>query len=46
MYVVRRGVEHRPVAEREVELMLVEPAGTPNTGDSPGARTAPQDVWI
>ncbi|MGX1305975.1 mannose-6-phosphate isomerase-like protein (cupin superfamily) [Amorphus suaedae] len=33
LYVVPKGVEHRPVAEEEVELMLIEPAGTPNTGD-------------
>jgi mannose-6-phosphate isomerase-like protein (cupin superfamily) len=33
LYVVPRGVEHCPVAEEETELMLIEPAGTPNTGD-------------
>jgi mannose-6-phosphate isomerase-like protein (cupin superfamily) len=33
LYVVPRGVEHRPVATEEVHLLLVEPAGTPNTGD-------------
>jgi mannose-6-phosphate isomerase-like protein (cupin superfamily) len=33
LYVVPKGVEHRPVAEEEVELLLIEPAGTPNTGD-------------
>jgi mannose-6-phosphate isomerase-like protein (cupin superfamily) len=37
MYVVPRGVEHRPVARDEVHLLLIEPSGTPNTGD---ARTA------
>jgi mannose-6-phosphate isomerase-like protein (cupin superfamily) len=31
--VVPRGVEHRPVAEEEVHLLLIEPAGTPNTGN-------------
>jgi mannose-6-phosphate isomerase-like protein (cupin superfamily) len=34
LYVVPRGVEHRPVAEEEVHLLLIEPRGTPNTGDS------------
>jgi mannose-6-phosphate isomerase-like protein (cupin superfamily) len=34
LYVVPKGVEHRPVAEGEVELLLIEPEGTPNTGDS------------
>ena len=33
LYVVPRGVEHRPIAEEEVHLLLIEPAGTPNTGD-------------
>jgi len=33
MYVVPKGVEHRPVAKDEVHLLLIEPTGTPNTGD-------------
>jgi mannose-6-phosphate isomerase-like protein (cupin superfamily) len=33
IYVVPKGVEHCPVAEEEVELLLIEPIGTPNTGD-------------
>jgi len=33
MYIVPKGVEHCPVAEEEVHLLLIEPAGTPNTGD-------------
>ena len=33
LYVVPRGVEHRPVAEGETHLLLIEPADTPNTGD-------------
>lgn len=33
LFVVPRGVEHRPVAEEETHLMLIEPADTPNTGD-------------
>jgi len=33
LFVVPRGVEHRPVAEEEVHIMLIEPSGTPNTGD-------------
>jgi mannose-6-phosphate isomerase-like protein (cupin superfamily) len=32
--VVPKGVEHRPVATEEVHLLLIEPAGTPNTGDA------------
>ena len=33
LFVVPRGVEHRPVAREEVHLLLIERAGTPNTGD-------------
>ena len=33
LYIVPAGVEHRPVAEEEVHLLLIEPEGTPNTGD-------------
>ncbi len=43
MYVVPRGVEHCPVAEEEVHLLLMEPAGTPNTGD---AATAARKITI
>jgi len=46
MYVVPKGVEHKPVAERECRVLLVEPAGTVNTGDTGGPRTAPADEWI
>ena len=40
IYVVPRGVEHRPVAREEVHLLLIEPSGTPNTGDA--ATAAPR----
>ena len=33
LFVVPKGVEHRPVAEEEVHMLLIEPSGTPNTGD-------------
>jgi mannose-6-phosphate isomerase-like protein (cupin superfamily) len=39
MIVVPRGVEHRPVADEEVEIVLFEPAGTLNTGNVIGERT-------
>ena len=42
-YVVPRGVEHQPVAEEEVHLMLFEPAGTRNTGNVENARTTALD---
>lgn len=34
LFVVPKGVEHRPVAREEVHLLLIEPKGTPNTGDA------------
>lgn len=33
LFVVPRGIEHKPVAEEETHILLIEPAGTPNTGD-------------
>ncbi|MGC2032121.1 MAG: cupin domain-containing protein, partial [Steroidobacteraceae bacterium] len=38
VFVVPKGVEHRPVAEDEAHLLLIEPRGTPNTGDVATAR--------
>lgn len=46
MFVVPKGVEHKPYAEQEVKLLLIEPRGVPNTGEEGGERTAPNDVWI
>ena len=34
IYIVPEGIEHRPVAREEVHLLLIEPTGTPNTGDA------------
>jgi mannose-6-phosphate isomerase-like protein (cupin superfamily) len=45
LLVVPKGVEHMPVAEHECEVLLIEPAGTPNTGDAGGARTV-EPEWI
>lgn len=42
MYIVPKGVEHRPVARGEAHLLLIEPTGTPNTGDA--ASAAPRKV--
>ena len=38
LYVVPKGVEHRPVAREEVHLLIIEPSGTPNTGDKATAQ--------
>lgn len=46
MYVVPKGVEHKPVADDECRIMLVEPRGTVNTGDAGGSLTATDDAWI
>lgn len=46
LYIVPKGVEHKPYAENEVRLMLIEPRGVLNTGQAGGERTAESDVWI
>jgi mannose-6-phosphate isomerase-like protein (cupin superfamily) len=46
MFVVPKGVEHKPYAEQEVKLLLIEPRGVLNTGHEGGERTAANDVWI
>ena len=46
MIVVPRGVEHRPVADDEVEVVLFEPAGTLNTGNVIGERTVHEPARI
>lgn len=43
LLVVPRGVEHRPVADEEVSVMLFEPASTVNTGSAGGERTVQPD---
>ena len=47
MFVVPKGKEHKPYAEAEVQMLLIEPRGVINTGDqAEGERTARNDVWI
>jgi mannose-6-phosphate isomerase-like protein (cupin superfamily) len=46
MYVVPKGVRHKPSADEECDVLLVEPRGVVNTGDSGGDFTAENDVWI
>lgn len=46
MYVVPRGTEHRPFAERECHVLLIEPRGVVNTGDAGGELQADNDVWV
>ncbi len=47
MYIVPKGVEHKPYAEKEVKMLLIEPRGVLNTGDEDASEiTAVNDVWI
>ena len=46
MYVVPKGIEHKPYAEEECKVMIIEPRGVVNTGDTEGDLTASNDVWI
>jgi mannose-6-phosphate isomerase-like protein (cupin superfamily) len=42
LFVVPKGVRHRPRADDEAQILLIEPAGTPNTGDSTEREPAPE----
>jgi mannose-6-phosphate isomerase-like protein (cupin superfamily) len=46
MYVVPRGTRHRPRAGSEARVLLIEPRGVINTGETGGELTAPGDAWI
>jgi mannose-6-phosphate isomerase-like protein (cupin superfamily) len=46
LYVVPKGVEHKPVAEQECQVLIIEPKGVINTGDTDSELTADNDVWI
>ena len=46
MFIVPKGVEHKPCAVRECKIMLVEPAGTVNTGSTGGEMTADNNIWV
>jgi mannose-6-phosphate isomerase-like protein (cupin superfamily) len=44
--VIPRGVEHKPAADEECQILMVEPAGTLNTGDTESERTVEEVDWI
>ena len=44
--VIPRGVEHKPCAAEECHVLLIEPRGVRNTGDTEGELTAAGDTWI
>ena len=46
MYVVPKGVRHKPSAENECKIMLVEPKGVINTGEAESNLRAPNDEWV
>ena len=47
MAVIPKGMEHRPRAQGEVQMLLIEPRGVLNTGDgATSERTAPNDLWV
>lgn len=46
MYVIPKGVKHKPYAESECQIMVIEPKGVVNTGEAGGDLTAQNDVWI
>ena len=46
MYVVPKGIEHKPVAEDECSILLIEPAGTVNTGKVESELTKENPEWI
>lgn len=46
MFVVPKGAEHKPYAEKECRIILIEPAGTTNTGDAGGEKTAQDNAWV
>ena len=46
MYVVEKGLEHKPFAQDECQVLIIEPRGVVNTGQSESELKADNDVWI
>ena len=46
LYVVAKGVEHKPCAEKECKILVIEPQGVINTGEAGGKFTMTEDIWI
>ncbi len=46
LFVVPRGIQHKPSAKEECHVLVIEPRGVVNTGDVGGNLTAPNDVWL
>jgi mannose-6-phosphate isomerase-like protein (cupin superfamily) len=46
LFVVPRGVEHKPFSDGETRVLVIEPRGVVNTGGTRGEKTASNDVWV
>ena len=46
MFVIPKGVEHKPIAKELCKVLLIEPRGVVNTGNSGGQHTAQNDIWV
>lgn len=46
MFVVPKGVEHKPIAPEECQVLIIEPRGVVNIGNAEGAVKAPNNVWV
>jgi mannose-6-phosphate isomerase-like protein (cupin superfamily) len=46
MYVVPKGIDHKPVAKDECKILVIEPKGVINTGDAGGDLTIDRELWI
>ena len=46
MYVVKKGLEHKPFAQNECEILIIEPRGVVNTGEAESTLQAENDVWV
>ncbi len=46
MYVVPKGIEHKPYSENECKILIIEPEGVINTGEKKGKMTADENIWI
>ena len=46
MYVIPKGIEHKPYSENECKILIIEPEGVINTGEKKGKMTADENIWI
>ena len=46
IFIIKKGVRHKPFSTKECKLLIIEPKGVINTGDSKNSLTAKNDIWI